>query len=157
MKMKICAIGIIAILAFIPITLSISAQHIISTNNSSNIGHSKCISNTIESAIIGGDVLGLFFDIQAYVICDGVDNDFHGVVWESTSPFGPGFEFSVPTPQDHDHYKVTAQKQGYKSKIIDVYLTPEDSMKYIDITLSPDLKSKTPFFIFLDFIRRIFS
>ena len=76
MKRKICAIGIIAILALIPSTLSISAQHVISTNNSTNIEHNKCISNTLDSAIIGGDVLGLIFDVRAYVICDGVEVEF---------------------------------------------------------------------------------
>ena len=155
--MKIIAIGIIAILAVIPSTISISAQSIKSTNNSTDIAHNENILNNLDSAIIGGDVLGLIFDIQAYVICDGVDNDFHGVVWESTTPFGPGFKFSVPIPEDHDHYKVTAQRDGYKSKTIDVYLTPEEPNEYLDISLSPDLKSKTPLFIFFNFIRQFFS
>ena len=153
MKMKICAIGMVAILALFPSTLSISAQHVISTNNSTNIEHDKCILNTLDSAIIGGDVLGLIFDVRAYVICDGVDNDFHGVVWESTTPFGPGFEFNVPIPEDHDHYKVTAQKKGYKTKTVDVYLTPEDPIEYVHIILYPDFKSKSraPIFHFFSF------
>jgi hypothetical protein len=157
MNIKICAIVIVTILALIPCSLSISAQYIKPTNNSTNIEHTKSISNTLESAVIGGDVFGLIFDIQAYVICDGVDNDFHGVVWESTTPFGPGFKFSVPIPEDPDHYKVTAQRNGYKSKTIDVYLTPEEPNEYLDISLSPDIKSKTPLFIFFNFIRRFLS
>lgn len=159
MKMKIFVIGIIAILALIPSTLSISAQQVKSTNNSINITHNECKSNDLESAIVGGDVLGLIFDIQAYVICDGVDNDFHGECWESTILFKPGFEFSVPTPKDQDHYKVTAQKNGYKSKTVDVYLTPEDTIEYEDIILCPDLKSisKTAVSILFTFIRRILN
>jgi len=147
MNVKICAIGIVAILALIPSTLSISAQHIKSSNNSYNI----------DTAIIGGDVLGLIFDIQAYVICDGVDNDFHGEVWESTTPYETGFKFNVPIPQDQDHYKVTARKNGFKSKTIDVYLTSEDLMEYKEISLYPDIKSKIPLFVFISFIRSLFN
>ena len=155
--MKIIAIGIIAILAVIPSTISISAQSIKSTNNSTDIAHNENILNNLDSAIIGGDVLGLIFDIQAYVICDGVDNDFHGECWESTTPFETGFKFYVPIPEDQDHYQLTAQKYGYKSKTIDVYLTPEESMEYKEISLYPDIKSKIPLFIFISFIRCLFS
>lgn len=157
MKMKIIAIGIIAILALIPSTISISAQYVKSTNNSTDIAHNENIVNNLDSAIIGGDVLGLIFDIQAYVICDGVDTDFHGECWESTNSFEPGFKFFVPIPKDQDHYKVTAQKNGYKSKTIDVYLTLEDSMEYKEISLYPDIKSKIPLFIFINFLLRMFS
>ncbi len=157
MKMKIIAIVIIAILALILSSISISAQYVKSTNNSTDILYNENIVNNLDSAIIGGDVLGLIFDIQAYVICDGVDTDFHDEGWESTTPFEPGFKFYVPIPEDQDHYKITAQKNGYKSKTIDVYLTPENSMDYKEISLYPDIKSKIPLFIFISFIRYLFN
>jgi len=157
MKMKIITIGIITILALIPSALSISAHYIKPTNSSTDIAHIKCNSNNLDSAVIGGNVLGLIFDIQAYVICEGMDKDFHDECWESTTDDETGFKFYVPIPEDQDHYRITAKKYGYRSKTIDVYLSPEESIIYKDISLFPEIKTKLPLFVFISFIYNLFS
>lgn len=154
--MKIITIGIIAILALIPSTLSISARYLEPTNSSTDIAHFKNVSYNLDSAIIGGNVIGLIFDIQAYVICEGMDKDFYGECWESTDPYETGFKFYVPQPEDQDHYRITAQKYGYRSKTIDIYLSPEESIIYKDISLFPEIKTKLPLFVFINFIYNLF-
>jgi len=76
MKKKILTIGIIAVLIIITNSLSISAQQIRQINNSTNnISSEKC--NSDDYITIKGNVKGVIRDFRAYVIIEGVDNNFH--------------------------------------------------------------------------------
>lgn len=145
MKKKVLIIGMIAIFSIIISSFTISAQQTITIKKS----------NKDPYVTIEGEITGIIFDIHGYYIFEGVDNDFYSEGWECTIPYVSGINVLVPTPEDEqDHYRITGKKEGYKTKTVDLYVTPEDDWKYVHISLTPIVRSKNfnlPFFRFLNF------
>jgi len=55
------------------------------------------------------------------------------------------FEVYVPVPSDgRDQYRITGQADGYKTRTVDVYVTPQDDYIWVNVILYPSLsRSKT--------------
>jgi hypothetical protein len=145
---KIILFSSIIVLFIVSCSGLISAQM-----NQINNSQKQLIKNNSDYGWIYGDVGGLIFDIRAYVICHGVDNGFHQEYWECTIPMESGFDFYVPYPEDVDHYTITAMHDDYYTKVVDVYLTPDDNWQGVYIRLIPKIKSYSidPESLFLKF------
>jgi hypothetical protein len=112
--------------------------------------------------MVFGDITGIFFDIHAYYIVDGVDNDFHKEGWECSIPEEDAIFFYVSKPEDgKDHYQMTGQKGGYKTRTVDFYVSSEDEYVGVHVILFPIIKSRTTdisfFQIFSSLIKNIRS
>ena len=144
MKNRFLIIGILVVLMMITSSFSISAQKIKTTNESAVNTSLDCILDNSSYVAIEGEITGKIFNIHAYYIVDGVDNDFHRESWECTITEESGINFEVPKPQDEqDHYQITGQLEGYKSNTVDFYITPEDDWAWVRVKLTPSINSKS--------------
>ena len=144
MKNKIFVVFLIVVIALVCCNIAVSSRQI---QNNQTIHPS----NSDSYVTIWGNVRGIIFDIeQAHVIIEGVDNDFYKETTECSIPFESPFEFYVPEPEDaQDHYRVTGEKEGYKTNTIDVFVKPGDDYIWIEVILTRDFSTKTrmPLFI----------
>jgi len=144
MKNKLLIYAILIILMMISSSFMISAEKINSSKNKNK--------ESTSSVEIQGEITGLIFDIHAYYIVDGIDNSFHRESWECTITEESGINFYVPKPNDQrDHYQITGELEGYKSKTVDFYVTPSDDWKWVQVTLTP-IKSKSINPVILNFL-----
>ena len=134
MKKRLMIIAIIISLTVVTSTFTISAQQTKTANES----------NLDPYVMIEGEITGIIFDIHAYYILDGVDNDFHQESWECTITEESGINCLVPTPEDErDHYRLTGQLEGYKTNSVNVYVRPGKDWVWVHVVLTPTIKSKT--------------
>jgi hypothetical protein len=139
-KKKIIVIFLICMFYLPTVTLTFARQ----TTNASNNG---CLDPYV---MIEGEVTGIVFDIHAYYIINGVDNDFHQESWECTITEESGINCIVPVPEDgRDHYTLTGIKSGYRTNIVDIYITPDDGdWVWAQVELIPILsKTVNPTFL----------
>lgn len=133
MKKRYLIIGIIVTLSLIISSIAIPAQQTKTTSKS----------NLDPYVMIEGEITGIIFDIHAYYIIEGVDNDFHQESWECTITELSGINCYVPAPVDEqDHYRVAGQLEGYKTNTVDVYVTPDDDWVWVHVILTPTFNSK---------------
>lgn len=131
MRKRMIIFSIMLILTIVSCNMNISGKQTTEITNKNDVG---------ASIMIEGEVTGIFFNIHAYYIIEGIDVDFHQESWECTINCESGIHCIVPVPTDGiDHYTLTGQLEGYRTNTVDIFVFPDEDWVWAQVELTPIL------------------